>query len=720
MDDFHLDFKPVKRIRDLLCVVKFHKTNKKVAYGEVACSFDIETTSFYRNILDTSITTIKPDDEEYDLYEKCSIMYAFVLGINGKCIIGRTWDEFKHYIKVIKRYYGLNSNRRLIFFIHNFSFEMQYLRKIMEWDKIFSIELRKPLYALSKEGIEFRCSYLLTNYGLAKVGEHLLKYKVEKKVGDLDYTKLRHSKTKLTATEIGYMVNDGLVVMAHIQEEIERLKSITYIPFTATGYVRNYCRTEALYNGDKTHRKTFKAWQYYKRLMECLTLEEREYEMLELAFAGGFTHASCNYSGMAVENVASFDFSSAYPAVMVMEKFPMSKGKFVNVGSYEEFMRYIDCYCCVFFVTFKNIKSKIQFEHYISYSKCTECENPVIDNGRVVSADKLTICITDVDYQIIRRVYSWEDFGVSEFIIYQRGYLPTSFVYSILQLYKKKTELKGVKGMEAEYNHSKSDLNATFGMCVTKVIRKEAKYDTDTNEWIEEEGDKQKQLSHYNKSRSRFLFFPWGVFITAYNRANLWSGILNAGDNYCYSDTDSIKVRNREALMPYINKYNAIVKEKLQEVCEHHGFPFYMVCPKTKEGKEKMIGAWDYEGTYSIFKSLGAKRYMIEEDGEINITVSGVSKVHAVPYIMRLSEETKRSPFDLFEENLVIPADYTGKMIHSYIDYPIEGELEDYQGRIYNYHEESGVHLEKTSYNMSIASSYLHYLLSIRSEVKYG
>lgn len=92
--------------------------------------------------------------------------------------------------------------------------------------------MRKPIYGITKTGLEFRCSYLLSGYSLAKLGEQLHKYKCEKLVGDLDYSLLRHSKTPLTQKEIGYCLNDIKVVMCYIQELIERYKGITKLPIT--------------------------------------------------------------------------------------------------------------------------------------------------------------------------------------------------------------------------------------------------------------------------------------------------------------------------------------------------------------------------------------------------------------------------------------------------------------------------------------------------------
>ena len=106
---------------------------------------------------------------------------------------------------------------------------------MFEWEKVFAIDDRKPNYVLCKQGIEFRCSYQLSGYSLAMVGKNLQKYKVKKLEGDLDYNKIRHCETPLTAEEMAYCVHDVLVVMAYIHECIETEGNITQIPNTKTG-----------------------------------------------------------------------------------------------------------------------------------------------------------------------------------------------------------------------------------------------------------------------------------------------------------------------------------------------------------------------------------------------------------------------------------------------------------------------------------------------------
>lgn len=668
-------------------------TSKKKQYYNIVCAFDIETTSFYSNQLENE-------------KEKVAIMYCWQMSINGRVVFGRTWDEFITVMNRLTSFFHLYENRRLIMYVHNLAFEFQFIRKRLEWDSVFSIEQRKPLYALTTGGIEFRDSYLLSGYSLAKLGDNLQKYHVRKLVGDLDYSKIRHSKTPMTEKEIAYCENDVLVVSAYIQEEIEKAGNITRLPLTKTGYVRNYCRNKCFY-GDDRHKTNTKTYQKYRELILSLKLDSEEYKQLKRAFQGGFTHAAARFSGKVEKNVDSIDFTSSYPYVLLSEQFPMSSGRIVEVKTKEEFQKYINLYCCLFDVEFTNLTPKIINENYISLSRCYQHEKVVVNNGRVVSADKITTTITDVDYTVIEKTYKWDSMTIYNFRIYNRGYLPTNFVKSILKLYSDKTTLKGVEGKEVEYLVSKGMLNSCYGMTVTDIVRDEIIY---SNEWDIEKADVEKDIEHYNKSRNRFLYYPWGVWVTAYARRNLWGGILAFGDDYIYSDTDSIKCINIEKHFDYINSYNNTVKLKLQMAADYHKIDFELFQPKTIKGVKKLIGVWDWEtenNKYTRFKTLGAKRYMIEQNGKINITVAGVNKKTAVPYLIK---KYGNKIFDAFTNDLTIPKEHTGKMTHTYIDERKTGVVTDYLGNKNTFDEYSAVHLENAEYSLSLSEAYIDFL----------
>lgn len=62
-----------------------------------------------------------------------------------------------------------------------------------------------------------------------------------------------------------------------------------------------------------------------------------EFNMLQRAFAGGFTHANAEYTDEIMYNVDSYDFTSSYPYVMIAEKYPMSQGVAITVKSTAQF-----------------------------------------------------------------------------------------------------------------------------------------------------------------------------------------------------------------------------------------------------------------------------------------------------------------------------------------------------------------------------------------------
>lgn len=678
---------------------RLSRKTKGVKYYEVSCAFDIETSSFYED------------------GEKRACMYVWQFGIDGHVFIGRTWKQFRSFIDTLCDVLNLGDDLMLCVYVHNLAYEFQFMREWFEWDKVFAIRSRTPVYAVMSCGIEFRCSYLLSGYSLAKLSDQLLKYPVQKKVGDLDYSLIRNSKTPLTEKELGYCVNDVLVVMSYIQEKIETEGSILKIPLTKTGYVRRFCRESCFI--DRVKKSKVKRWRY-NNLMQSLTIEPDEYQSLKMAFMGGFTHAGAFYSGCEVDDVTSYDFTSSYPYVLVSEQFPMSKGERITIQSYEEFIYNINNYACMFDVEFYDIDESFIYEHYISLSRCYMHEGVTVDNGRVVCAKYIRMTITEQDYLIIRKTYKWSKCTIRNFYRYRKGYLPTDLIKTVLKLYADKTQLKGVQGKESEYLNSKEMLNSCYGMMVTDIVRPINEYSM--HEWKPERmPDIETELNKYNSGYSRFTFYPWGIWCTAYARRNLWTGILEFGEDYVYSDTDSIKAVNIEKHMNYIKTYNRNARRKLELACRHHHISIAETEPKTIKGVMKPLGVWDFDGSYKRFKTLGAKRYMVQEADteQINITVSGLNKRVTVPYICTgwsydlNTHDENNSPFEVFTNGMYVPAEYTGKNTHTYIDDPVRGTVTDYQGNNARYYEKTCVHMEGADYSLSISQDYIEFILGL-------
>ena len=190
------------------------------------------------------------------------------------------------------------------------------------------------------------------------------------------------------------------------------------------------------------------------------------------------------------------------------------------------------------------------------------------------------------------------------------------------------------------------------------------------------------------------------------------------GDDYIYSDTDSVKILNPENHVDFIEYKNREIINDISFVLKHYNIDEKRACPKTIKGVEKPLGVWDFEGVYNNFKTLGAKRYFVEkENGEYEITVAGVNKTEGVKYLIEQSDKTGEDIFDLFDFDLEFDEDHTGKKTHLYIDDEIEGYMKDYNGVLSHFDSKSSVYLGKASYNMSISHDY-HVLLTVLSETK--
>lgn len=738
---------------------------RKCEYFNIPAAFDIETTSWtdgkYPNSSPIHLAT----------------MYIWQFGLNGSVIYGRTWAQFEQLLAILELRMGLSEYRHLIIYVHNLAYEFQFIRRrpAFDWDKVFAIKRRRPVYAICS-GFEFRCSLFLSNYALEYLGDNILtKYKVKKLVGSLDYTLPRHYNTPLTPGELAYCVNDVKVVMCYIQEKIEHDGDITKLPLTNTGYVRNYCRKECFYEGLESEEERERVKLAYRAIMKSLQVQsEEEYEQLHRGFMGGFTHASAVYaaSESAISRVGSADLTSSYPFTLVAQYFPMSSFTLIGTcNDAELFKHYLNKYCCLFDIKFINLKPRVEFENILSISRCWDVEDGRVNNGRVISAAQASTTLTELDFESIIRFYTWDSIKVTNLRIARRGYLPKALILAVLDLYKDKTELKGKADKAMEYLVAKGMINAAYGMMVTAIIRDEYLYDNDEG-WERIAADVSSQLDGYNSNFNRFLYYGWGVWVTAHARHNLFSAILEFGEDYLYSDTDSIKGINFEDHLPYFKSYNSNVFDQLFRMCRHYNIDFNKVRPK-----DKMIGVWDIEPGYRRFRSAGAKRYIYENlDYSLGLTCAGVNKKFVLPYLLyeygggnELEDEAhqwledynypllRRDPgafiklariayaekdgtpwkeakqwliekrlanyltyekiFYLFKEGLYIPPEHTGKMTLDYIDRPLKAMMTDFMGLPAIVEEYSAVYMEPQHYYMSQAADYLRLLSGIREEL---
>lgn len=665
-----------KILRETAVISRDKVRTRKQKYLNLPCALDIESTSTYVND------------------EKVAYMYLWTFAIGEHIIIqGRTWTEWQTAMHMLADCM-VDSEYNLLIYVHNLEFEFQFMRHYIEITEVLTASKRQVIVAKTSLGIEFRCSYKLSGKGLASLAGDVKSMEIKKLTGNLDYTKVRHARTKLTRREYAYALNDVLIIVGYISDCIKREGHINKIPLTVTGYTRRHFREACLYGRH----------QSYRRMIHNCNLTPETYTLLREEFGGGFVHASGLNVMHTHTDVQSWDETSAYPTMCLAYRFPASDFyPEANALKYEYHLRH---HACLFRVRMSNVQPLIIAEHPLSESHCRHLRNATVDNGRIVSAEYIETTLNEVDLQVIERYYT-ADIELFDFHYAYKRYLPCEFVETMLELYELKTQLKDVPGREEDYMIAKGKFNAAYGMMVEAVIKDGMQY---TNgEWVEIAIDAAEAIAEYNQSPKRFLYYAWGCWVTAYARRALLHVIAQLGDAHIYGDTDSSKCKKGHEEV--FRKYNRYITKQLYRICNYYGIDRKRLAPATVDGVKKPLGIFEHEPDYREFKTLGAKRYMYtDESGKLHTVISGVNKKMGVEWFTTKAAQLGMSPFDIFDDDLIIPYEGCGRLTHTYIDTPASGYIIDYRGKRGRYDARSSSHLSNGHYTINLLDSYIDYI----------
>lgn len=601
---------------------KVYKTNNKCFD---IFTFDVENTNGWIDDNGCVIPYEKGHNDEYwNTKTPVSLVYEWTFGINDTMYYGRDIIDF---LKVLDDLPTVD----MIVWCHNFSHEYCFLLNILTVGDVFARSPHSPIKCIFKEypHIEFRCTYALTNLSLDNWGKQIGFYK---KTGDLNYDLIRTPLTPFDdEKELTYCEYDCLVVYHGILEELKTYKTVFDIPLTSTGKIRKIIK-EILFE-DRT----------YSRYIKGLVPDIDEYMLLKKCFSGGVCHCNRLHSGHTIESdyISHRDFCSSYPTVLLCEKYPCSpfkkcQKKFIRTESKAR-----DNYAFIYTLTFKNIRSTNP-NTYIQRNKITYTGNIELDNGRVINCDgKLTITCTDIDFDIISWLYEWDYVDVRECYYAKKSYLPRAFLDYILTLYKDKTELKDVDGMESFYQLQKGRLNSLYGMAVTSLIPVSCEWVNDS--WvtktpsITETVEKLEKMADTSKSYNHeyFLAWSWGVFCTCWGRKNLYMCILGIDENgvdhnethhgydTIYYDTDSTFTIGETSY----EWYDKMIDEKMKKVCKEMKLDFNKTRPFDKHGIMHPLGHFTEEKPIKKFRCLHAKCYIEQRfDDKLYMTISGINK----------------------------------------------------------------------------------------------
>lgn len=577
VNDFDFDsliFKPLPRRSG---------ENGKLVYADCICCFDIESTRI----------------EEREQ----SVMYVWQVALEELTIYGRTWDEFKMFLRRVKEKLG---DMHLMIFVHNLSYEFQFLSGIYHFNdyEVFATESRKVLKCQMFKNFEFRCSYKLTNLSLDAMARRYNKKYLKESGSEYDYSRRRFPDTPLTEQELRYCEHDVLAVVESIHAILKLNDDSLYtLPLTSTGFVRR--------NVKQGMR------EYYFQMKDEMP-PYRCYQLLKSAFRGGNTHANRFYAGDIVGPVTTVDISSSYPSQQCNKLFPIGKWKERHDLSIAQLNKRMELGAAVIMlVRLRNVRLRDKYTPvpYIPVAKCISLHYPddyrvglCYDNGRILIAEELTCCWTDIDYQIAVKQYSF-DMEILEMYTAWYDALPYPIRQQNIEYFRKKTELKGVSGQELFYFKNKELLNSIYGMSVQDVVKQNILYHD--GQYLLDESKSREDI--YNSRKNIFTQYSYGVWTTAHARMSLQAGIDLCGDNLVYVDTDSCKYLGEVDF----SKYNAA---RIGE-CKKSGA--YATDPK---GVIHYMGVYEYDGTADRFCTLAAKKYAYEDSKGLHITVSGVSK----------------------------------------------------------------------------------------------
>lgn len=660
----------------------------RVKYLPYILTFDIETTSYveYKNVKHRDGTTTREVDKKY--------AWMWIAGIydRGMHKYYRTWDEVKKYFDWLSDSVG--NNTRYVCWVHNLSFEFQFMKDWMKMEDVFCRKAHKVIRCRYRN-IEFRCTLALSNTKLATLAknEHLSVLKAE---GDLDYNKVRHYDSVVTDTELGYLRNDLDVVAEYVKKKIAEYGSIENIPMTSTGEVRYLFRSELGENLPKIHGLV---QQYSAKTMELQNL------LIE-TYAGAYTH--CNYQAIdqIQYDLKCRDIASSYPYQMVSRTYPTMWFKIVESPDIIELLDEFppEDYAWVFRATFTKIRSK-HCHSIISQHKCIQLSDDfLIDNGRVVSATTLKIALNEIDLSNIMKFYDFDDIILEDIHISKKEYLPKELVAIVLKLFQQKTSLKDIDEEYDNYMRSKNRINGVYGSSVFNLLDSGVYFDEVSNMKYFKEEKTWADFRKYTNNPNQYLWYSIGVWVTSYAREQILEPISKMSENAIYCDTDSVKGKAGHRYTKMWEHLNAKYKTLFYDSMRYHNFKPEEYTFFDKHGVEHFMGIFEEEAPYKRFKSLGSKRYLVEYyDGRMSSTVAGAPK-----NLWEHLGVDNDSRFEGFHNNFTLE---NCKLTHTYTEGKYFKLIKDYNGVTKCQEIRSGVCLTPADFTMNLSEQFFEFLM---------
>lgn len=633
-------------------------------------------------------------------------------------------------------------------------------------DSIFRGSAVKPLRFRFKN-IVFIDSLALINKSLEKVSAS---HKIKKLVETKTYKEQYFFGSNLPASELEYNKHDLDVTALGIADSIRSLKThfntfndyIKCNVTTITGiskYLNKHIYKEEKDNKENINKHVARA-SHNLPLNDNMKIDSERLLFRQQTFQGGYTHANPFIAYNIIQNdnyiFISYDKKSHYPATMTMRYFPFQfkvieedkteilkyyvkeNLKRLNFNNYSEFKKnmlnytnYIDMnkrkiyndyfaptsfrFICEVELTDVQIKiyngcncmpliamSKTLFKPN-DYFK----NNIIVDNGKLLKADKVTLRCTDLDLLSYSMTYEfninkcnflestqktkWADVYIQSTLRYhlvnknelselKEGNKSIEelkdftgapiFNSNLIENFNNFTDTEKKNFIKSEYENTKrSGVNNQYGINVQRIINDNISFDFSQYRFIKEK-DVIQGCNGIQTTRD----YITGMYITAFARLDLafMSYIIyNELDDaiICYWDTDSIKVKikkeERKKLDSLFTEYNNKIELIRKKAVELYGELFN-------------LGIWEFDGEYKYFYSLGAKKYLTLSKDEIEVTNAGINKKKMSEFLTDeykklLNENDSKTAFEIllskfYHPNVILGTNITGRKTITYPD----------------------------------------------------
>lgn len=611
-----------------------------INYYRLGSGFDIETSKI--ELPDITI----------------AVCYQWQFTIDELTVGGRSLTTMYNFFKELDELLSVR-NARVLILDANLNYEFQFCKHY--WNglgisELFAKDIREPLRLLVGKSLFFAEVIGLFGSSLANIADNYCT--VKKLKGNLDYDKIRNSKTPLTKKEMQYCENDT-VILKQLGDYIFNnfFGNKEKFPLTSISRIRN-----------RIKKKCRSKLRLIKKDIESWMPDEEDYSILRnYLFKGGICGTNTKFMNIKLDNVLMADYTSDYPAKCFHYKYPMGKCRRIkpSVENIKKALQLRKPF--IMKIEFHNLESTTTHS-IISTHKCINSKefkqcNSTIDNGRIFRADKAILFLNDIELLSFgffnsndRTAYTFDRKKTQILQMWQFDYygkLPEHVLTEIEEQYRKKAVLKkeiakhdkyleekgkldisfdDYMNLKIDYQDSKSSVNGIFGMMCTALYRDDLIFNGNIIDNTRDEDGNIIYKDYSNAIQNLFLYPFWGFWITSYARMVLIDAIIRFPDIIVQYDTDSIYFINdgsiqSEGLKKYMVDYNKKLENINKEIFNND--PIF-----------QDLGCWDINSeNFKMFKGLGSKRYMYEDKKGLHVTVSGCRFCNVISYNGNIYEE---------------------------------------------------------------------------------